>query len=196
MRAKSATTVALPSLLSLPLVCRRVQRRHGAGICGVWLRRRRRHLRVLAVPPHPFPPSCLPLPGPHGLNYRSMRVSHRSVVASKGGDSASATTKKRRPTERRGEPERVGKKGEGRLVRMTTPFVVIRSPLPIPLSLLFPSIATSPPSPFLPPLSDYFLAAPLSPFLPPLSDFAAGMTGVLLASGAWLPERLQPYNPT
>ena len=27
----------------------------------------------LPVPPHPFPPSCLRLPGPHGHNDRSMR---------------------------------------------------------------------------------------------------------------------------
>ena len=37
----------------------RVQRRHGAGICAVWLRRRRRHLRVLALCASSFP-SLLP----------------------------------------------------------------------------------------------------------------------------------------
>ena len=41
------------------------------------------------------------------------------------------------------------------------------------------------------------LQEPLSPFLPPVySDFASGMTGVRLAPGNGLPERLQPYNPT
>ena len=47
-----------------------------------------------------------------------------------------------------------GKKGEGRLVRMTTnerrPTGVICALLPVPLSLLSPSFPTSSPSPFLP----------------------------------------------
>ena len=38
--------------------------------------------------------------------------------------------------------------------------------------------------------------APSLPPFPVYSDFAAGKTGVLLASGVWLPERLEPYNPT